>query len=156
MNLKNIDFTGMAILGVGAVVLFLGYKAYKKTSDAAGAFGEKASEVVKNIVDAPGKAADAVAASLGFTNVANTKTPSVDLIIDKKKPFTDKDIFANIYTNEPGSYTGTSMPTETDVLMFMADEDRKRRIGNTDYKPPSIVYDGVGFINDAATLNGNF
>jgi hypothetical protein len=156
MNLKNIDFTGMAILAAGAVVLFLGYKAYKKTSDAAGAFGEKASEVVKNIVEAPGKAVDAVAASLGFTNVANTKTPTVDLIIDKKKPPTDKDIFANIYTNEPGSYTGTSMPTETDVLMFMADEDRKRRMGNTDYKPPSIVYDGVGFINDAATLNGNF
>lgn len=156
MNAKNIDFTGIAILIGGAVVLFAGYKIYKKTSDAVGAFGESASEVVKNVVDLPGKAIDKVAASLGFTNASTSQTVGPDMVLIKGKTPTDKEIYDHLFVQFPGDYKFDGAPTESTVFQQMSNDSDKVRLGNTDYKPPSIVYDGLGVINDAATLNGNF
>lgn len=156
MNAKNVDFTGIAMLVGGAIILYAGFKIYKKTSDAVGAFGQSASEVVKNVTDIPGKALTSVGKFFGMTDSSSTMTNSIDLVIDSKKPPSTQEVYENIFTNNPGSYNGNDAPTEVDVLQYLADEGEKRRSNRLDTSVRNISYDGLGYINDAATLNANF
>jgi hypothetical protein len=98
---RGIDFTGIAILGGAAIVVFLGYKIYTSTVGLVGDVKKKAAEIGQAIADAspiPLSAADA-------KNVYDNTDGALDVKIDPVTKAVAPDPYHQYAEDNPGAGT---------------------------------------------------